>query len=213
MLTVHHLGVSQSERVVWVCEELAIPYLLQRYDRDRVTGLAPAAYKALHPMGIAPVITDGDLILAESGAILQYLMARYGNGRLAVAPDRPNFADYLFWFHFANGTLMPSEMGGVMSTMLGLKEGNPLLAILKDRSERAFALIERRLGDVSYFAGDEFTAADIRMLFPLSTMRAFTRRDLTALPHIRAYLGRIRARPAYERAMAAGDPGLSEMLA
>jgi glutathione S-transferase len=104
-------------------------------------------------------------------------------------------------------------MGGVMSTMLGLKEGNPLLAILKDRSERAFALIDRRLGDVSYFAGDEFTAADIMMLFPLSTMRAFTRRDLAPFPHIRAYLGRIRARPAYERAMASGDPGLSEMLA
>jgi glutathione S-transferase len=213
MLTVHHLGVSQSERVVWVCEELGIPYLLQRHDRDRITGLAPAAYKALHPMGIAPVITDGDLVLAESGAILQYLIARHGNGRLAIAPDRPNFADYLFWFHFANGTLMPSEMGGVMSTMLGLKEGNPLLTFLKDRSERAFALIERRLGDVSYFAGDEFTAADIMMLFPLSTMRAFTRRDLTPFPHIRAYLGRIRARPAYERAMASGDPGLSEMLA
>ena len=213
MLTVHHLGVSQSERIVWACEELGIPYLLQRHERDRITGLAPAAYRALHPMGIAPVITDGDLVLAESGAILQYLIARHGNGRLAVAPDRPNFADYLFWFHFANGTLMPSEMGGVMSAMLGLKEGNPLLAILKDRSERAFALIERRLGDVSYFAGDEFTAADIMMLFPLSTMRTFTRRDLAPFPHIRAYLGRIRARPAYERAMASGDPGLSEMLA
>jgi glutathione S-transferase len=213
MLTVHHLGVSQSERIVWACEELGIPYLLQRHERDRITGLAPAAYKALHPMGIAPVITDGDLVLAESGAILQYLIARHGNGRLAVSPDRPNFADYLFWFHFANGTLMPSEMGAVMSTMLGLKEGNPLLAILKDRSERAFALIDRRLGDVSYFAGDEFTAADIMMLFPLSTMRAFTRRDLAPFPHIRAYLGRIRARPAYERAMASGDPGSSEMLA
>ncbi len=213
MLTVHHLGVSQSERIVWVCEELGIPYLLQRHDRDPITGLAPAAYKALHPMGIAPVITDGDLVLAESGAILQYLIARHGNGRLAVAPDRPNFADYLFWFHFANGTLMPSEMGGVMSAMLGLKEGNPLLAILKDRSERAFALIEHRLGDVSYFAGDQFTAADIMMLFPLSTMRAFTRRDLMPFPHIRAYLGRIRARPAYKRAMASGDPDLSEMLA
>jgi glutathione S-transferase len=213
MLTVHHLGVSQSERIVWACEELGIPYLLQRHERDRITGLAPAAYRALHPMGIAPVITDGDLVLAESGAILQYLIARHGNGRLGVAPDRPNFADYLFWFHFANGTLMPSEMGGVMSAMLGLKEGNPLLAILKDRSERAFALIERRLGDVSYFAGDEFTAADIMMLFPLSTMRTFTRRDLAPFPHIRAYLGRIRARPAYERAMASGDPGSSEMLA
>jgi glutathione S-transferase len=207
MITVHHLGISQSERIVWTCEELGIPYVLQRYDRDPVTHLAPAGYKALHPMGIAPVITDGDLVLAESGAIIEYLIARYGDGRLAVAPDRSNFADYLFWFHFANGTLMPSEMSGVMSTMLGLTEANPLIAILKDRSERAFRLIEQRLGDVPYFAGDEFTAADIMMLFPLSTMRTFTRRDLSPLPHIRAYLGRIGERTAYQRAMTKGDPG------
>jgi glutathione S-transferase len=213
MITVHHLGVSQSERVVWLCEELGIPYELRRYDRDPTTRLAPAAYKALHPMGLAPVITDGDLVLGESGAILEYVIARYGNGRLAVAADRPNFADYLFWFHFANGTLMPSELTGVMSNMLGLTEGNPIMAILRDRSERAFALIERRLGDVPYFAGVEFTAADIMMLFPLSTMRAFTRRDLAALPNMRAYLGRIGERPAYQRAMTKGDPGMSPMLA
>jgi glutathione S-transferase len=213
MITVHHLGISQSERVVWLCEELGIPYELRRYDRDPITRLAPAAYKALHPMEIAPVITDGDLVLAESGAILQYVIARYGNGRLAVEPGRPNFAAYLFWFHFANGTLMPSEMSGVMSTMLGLPDENPIMAILKDRSTRAFALIERRLGDVPYFAGEEFTAADIMMLFPLATMRGFTRRDLSPFPHIRAYLGRIGERLAYKRAMAKGDPGISPMLA
>jgi glutathione S-transferase len=213
MITVHHLGVSQSERIVWLCEELAIPYTLRRYDRDPTTRLAPADYKALHPMGIAPVITDGDLVLAESGAILEYVIARYGNGRLAVGPDRPNFADFLFWFHFANGTMMPSEMSDLISTMLGLKAGNPVMAMLKDRSERAFALVERRLGDVPYFAGNEFTAADIMMLFPLSTMRAFTQRDLSRLPHIRAYLKRIGERPAYQRAATKGDPGMSPMLA
>jgi glutathione S-transferase len=213
MITVHHLGVSQSERIVWLCEELAIPYTLRRYDRDPTTRLAPVDYKLLHPMGIAPVITDGDLVLAESGAILEYVIARYGNGRLAVGPDRPNFADYLFWFHFANGTMMPSEMSGVISTRLGLKEGNPLMAMLKDRSERAFALVERRLDDVPYFAGNEFTAADIMMLFPLSTMRAFTQRDLSLLPHIKAYLKRIGERPAYQRAITKGDPGMSPMLA
>jgi glutathione S-transferase len=212
MITVHHLGVSQSERAVWLCEELAIPYQLRRYDRDPTTHLAPADYKALHPMGIAPVITDGALVLAESGAILEYVIAKYGNGRLAVRPDQPNFADYLFWFHFANGTMMPSEMGGVISSMLGLEEGNPIMTMLKDRSERAFSLVERRLGDVPYFAGNEFTAADIMMLFPLSTMRAFAQRDLSPLPHIRAYLKRIGERPAYQRAMTRGDPGLSPML-
>jgi glutathione S-transferase len=213
MITVHHLGVSQSERVVWLCEELAIPYTLRRYDRDPITRLAPAAYKALHPMGIAPVITDGDLVLAESGAILEYVIARYGNGRLTVGADRTNFADYLFWFHFANGTMMPSEMGSIISSMLESKAGNPVMAMLKERSERGFALVESRLGDVPYFAGDEFTAADIMMLFPLSTMRAFAQRDLAALPHIRAYLKRIGERAAYQRAMTKGDPGMAPMLA
>lgn len=163
-------------------------------------------------MGIAPVITDGALVLAESGAILEYLIAKYGNGRLAVRADQPNFADYLFWFHFANGTMMPSEMGGVISSMLRLAEGNPIMAMLKDRSERAFALVEDRLGDVPYFAGNEFTASDIMMLFPLSTMRAFAHHDLSSLPHIRAYLKRIGERPAYQRAMSKGDPGMSPML-
>lgn len=213
MITVHHLGVSQSERIVWLCEELAIPYQLQRYDRDPTTRLAPADYKALHPMGIAPVITDGALVLAESGAILEYVIAKYGNGRLAVQVQQPNFADYLFWLHFANGTMMPSEMGGVISSMLGLPEGNPVMTMLKERSERAFGLVERRLGDVAYFAGDEFTAADIMMLFPLSTMRAFVQRDLSSLPNIRAYLKRIGERPAYRRAMAKGDPGMAPILA
>jgi glutathione S-transferase len=208
MITVHHLGASQSERIVWLCEELEVPYTLRRYDRDPTTHLAPSDYKALHPMGIAPVITNGDLVLAESGAILEYVIARYGNGRLAVAPDRPNFPDYLFWFHFANGTMMPSEMVQIILTMLGRNEANPL----KERSERAFALVERRLAEVPYFAGNEFTAADIMMLFPLSTMRAFSQRDLSPLPHLRTYLQRIGERPAYQRAMTKGDPGMSPML-
>jgi glutathione S-transferase len=103
MLTVHHLGISQSERIVWLCEELEIPYRLERYDREGGRGRAPAAYKALHPAGTAPVITDGDVVLAESGAIVEYIIQEHGNGRLSVAKGQPNFADYLFWFHFANG--------------------------------------------------------------------------------------------------------------
>jgi glutathione S-transferase len=213
MITVHHLGVSQSERVVWLCEELAIPYTLRRYDRDPTTRRAPAAYRALHPMGIAPVITDGNLVLAESGAILEYLIAKYGSGRLAVGPEQPNFADYLFWFHFANGTMMPSEMSGIIASVLRLKADDPIMPMLTERSGRAYALVETRLGAVPYFAGDEFTAADIMMLFPLTTMRAFAARDLSALPHIRVYLKRIGERPAYQRAMAKGDPGMAPMLA
>jgi glutathione S-transferase len=212
MITVHHLGVSQSERIVWLCEELGIPYTLQRYDRDP-SGMAPAQYKKLHPMGIAPVITDGDLVLAESGAIIEYLIARYGNGRLAVAADQPNFPQYLFWLHFANGTMMPSELMGVISAMLGLSADNPLGKILAARGERAFQLAEERLGQVKYFAGDELTAADIMMLFPLTTMRSFAKRDISQLPNIRAYLARVGARPAYQRAMAKGDPDMKPLLA
>jgi glutathione S-transferase len=212
MITVHHLGVSQSERAVWLCEELSIPYTLRRYERDPTTRQAPAAYRALHPMGTAPIITDGNLVLPESGAILEYLIAKHGNGRLAVGPDRPNFADYLFWFHFANGTMMPSEMSGIIFTMLRLKADDPLMAILGERRARVYALVESRLGVVPYFAGGEFTAADIMMLFPLTTMRAFAPRDLSPFPNIRAYLKRIGERPAYQRAMTKGDPGMTPML-
>jgi glutathione S-transferase len=212
MITVHHLGISQSERVVWLCEELGIPYALKRYDRDPTTRLAPTEYKALHPMGIAPVITDGDVVLAESGAILEYLMARYGNGSLSVGSKQPNFPDYLFWFHFANGTLMPSEMGSMIANFLELKEGNPIITMLNARSERAFALVEKRLECAAYFAGGDFTAADIMMLFPLTTMRAFVKKNLSAFPNIRTYLQRIGARPAYQRAMQKGDPGMSPKL-
>ena len=112
MLTVHHLGKSQSERVVWLCEELGLDYELVRYARDPVTVLAPPELKALHPMGSAPLITDGGPVLAESGAIVEYILAKYGVGRLVIAPEAPEFADYLRRFHFANGTLqlgMPSR--------------------------------------------------------------------------------------------------------
>jgi glutathione S-transferase len=212
MITVHHLGVSQSERIVWLCEELGVPYTLQRYDREQ-TGLAPAPYRKLHPMEMAPVITDGGLVLAESGAIIEYIIARYGNGRLTVAADQPNFVPYLFWFHFANGTMMPSELMGVISTMFGLSADNPIGKMLAARGERAYRLVEDRLGQAQYFAGDELTAADIMMLFPLTTMRSFAKRDISSLPNLRAYLARVGARPAYQRAKAKGDPDVKPLLA
>jgi len=208
MLIVHHLGISQSDRIVWLCEELGIPYELIRYARDPVTRMAPPEYRALHPFGTAPVITDGDVVLGESGAIIEYIIAKYGDGRLKLEVDHPAFADYLFWFHFANGSVMPSSMVDLAARMLGAGPTGPLAA-LRERSDRAFAMIESRLGEVPYFAGAEFTAADIIMLFPLSTMREFAPRDLTPFPHTRAYLARIAARPAYQRAMAKADPGYS----
>jgi glutathione S-transferase len=211
-ITVHHLGVSQSERVVWVCEELGIDYRLVTYARDPETRMAPADYKALHPMGTAPVLSDGDVVLGESGAIVEYIVAKYGGGRLAAAPDAANFADYLFWFHFANGSLVSTEMLNMVTAFIGAPADHPAMAMVRDRSERAWRLVEQRLGEAPYFAGEAFTAADVMMVFALTTMRVFIPRDLSGLPNILAYLQRIAARPAYQSAMAKGDPGMSLLL-
>ncbi|HEY2707694.1 MAG TPA: glutathione S-transferase family protein [Caulobacteraceae bacterium] len=210
-LVVHHLGVSQSERIVWLCEELAIPYELKLYDRDPVTRLGPPEYKALHPLGTAPIITDGDVVLPESGAIVEYIIGKCGQGRLAVGPEAPNFADYLFWLHFANASFLPRQAIGPQPK--AGEEETPRARFMRQRSETAWDLVEQRLGKVPYFAGDELTAADIIMVFALTTMRAFAPHDLAPHPNIRAYLQRIGQRPAYQRAMAKGDPKMTPMLA
>jgi glutathione S-transferase len=212
MLTVHHLGISQSDRIVWLCEELELPYRLIRYERDPVTQLAPPAYRALHPFGTAPAISDGDRVLGESGAIIEYIIAKHGGGRLAVRADEPEFADYLFWFHFANGSFMPSCMVDLIAQRLERAASSAFVQALRERSNRAFEMVERRLESSEYFAGGRFTAADIIMFFPLTTMRAFAPRDLSASPHTRAYLKRIGARPAHQRAMAQADPGFKPPL-
>ena len=209
MLTVHHLGVSQSERIVWLCEELEIPYELKRYDRvPPGRGMGPPDYKALHPLGTAPIITDGDVVLPESGAIMEYIIGKYGQGRLAVGPEAANFADYLFWFHFSNASFLPSQTGAPRE---GADE-SPRAQFMRARSDRAWGLVETRLGDVPYFAGQDFTAADIIMGFALTTMRAFAPHDISGCPSILAYLQRIGARPAYRRAMAKADPQMEPML-
>ena len=210
MLTVHHLGKSQSERIVWLCEELAIPYELKRYARAPL--LAPADYKALHPVGTAPVIADGDLVLAESGAIVQYILWKYGGGRLALAVGHPDFAHFLYWFHFANGTLQALMGRCMILGRLKLADDNPVLVAARDRLDRTFDLVEARTREAGYFAGDEFTAADIMMGFSLTTMRYFLPYDLLRLPNLRAYLRRIGGRPAYQRAMEKGDPGMTLLL-
>ncbi len=212
MLTVHHLGISQSDRIVWLCEELAIPFQLIRYERDPVTRLAPPEYRSLHPFGTAPVITDDGLVLGESGAIIDYIIAKHGNGRLALPADSPDFAAYLFWFHFANGSVMPSSMIDLVARMIGESAPSGVLGALRERSDRAFAMIEHRLSQTQYLAGGQFTAADIMMLFPLTTMRVYIPRDLSPYPRIRDYLQRIAARPAYRRAMAKADPGFTPPL-
>src|SRR5882757_4771163 len=212
MLTVNHLGKSQSERIVWLCEELEIPYQLKRSARDPATMLAPADYKALHPVGTAPVITDGELVLAESGAIVEYTIAKYGHGRLALKPDHPDFAQFLHWFHFANGTLQAQMGRNMVLNRLKLAADNPMLVATKARLDRSFDLTDARARDANYLAGDEFTAADIMIGFSLTTMRYFLPYDLGRCPHIQHYLGRIAARPAYRRAMEKGDPGMALLL-
>ncbi len=212
MLTVHHLRRSQSERIVWLCEELGLDYVLKCYARDPATMLAPPEYRALHPMGTAPVITDGDVVLAELGAIVDYIIARYGNGRLALPPDHPDFAQYLFWFHYANGTLQLQMMRNFAFRRAGVAEDSPVRRFAAERLERNLKLVEARLGAVSYLAGPELTAADIMAVFSLTTMRSFFPLDLSPYPNTLAYLQRIGQREAYQRAMKKGDPELTPVL-
>ena len=210
MLTVHHLGISQSERIVWLCEELGLDYQLKLYKRREDNRLAPDEYKALHPMGIAPVITDGDLVLGESGAICDYICARYGNGRLIPSRDDPDFAEHLFWFHWSNGTFMTTLM---MQLVLSMgPEGNPTALFVNDRSRRGWAMIEERLGQKPFFGGANLTTADIMMVYCVTTSRAFRNTSIDAYPNLKAYLQRIGERPAYKRAMAKAEPGMAPMV-
>ncbi len=201
MLTVHHLGISQSERIVWLVEELGIPYEFKRYDRRADNRLAPDDYKALHPMGIAPVIQDGDLVLGESGAICEYLCGKYGGAALNPGADDPDFADHLFWFHWSNGTFMTTLM---MQLVTG---GGPTLPFVQDRADRCWAMAEQRTGESPYFGGRNLTIADIMLVYCLTTSRAFRGTNLDAFPSIQAYLRRIAERPAYRRAMEKAEPG------
>jgi len=146
MLTVHHLGKSQSERIVWLCEELEIPYALEHYMRDAVTMLSPPELKALHPIGAAPVITEGNVVLGESGAIVDYIIAKHGGGRLAVGPEHPDFATYLYWLHFANGSLQPAMGRNMILRRLNLADDNPVLQAMRGRLDRALGLVDARLG-------------------------------------------------------------------
>ena len=204
MLTVHHLGTSQSERIVWLCEELGLPYELIHYERES-SGAAPPGYKALHPAGTAPVVTDGDVVLAETGAIVEYIARRYGGGRLILGPEHHDFPDYLFWFHYANGSMVPAFMMEMVAKRLGAEA-------LSDRTDIAFRLVEHRLGEAEWFAGSEFTAADIMMIFPLTRARIFSGRSLDDSPNLLTYLQRIGERPAFVTAMIKAEPDMPPKL-
>jgi glutathione S-transferase len=209
MLTVHHLRMSQSERIVWLCEELGIDYDLKLYDRRSDNRMAPDAYKALHPMGMAPVITDGDLVLGESAAICDYIHARHGGGKLAPDAQSPDFADHLFWFHFANGSMMPIAFVEISASVTGA--GN-VPDFIQDRKNRAWGMIEQRLSDAPFFGGEALSTADIMMIWTLTTGRIFDQFSLESYPAVRAYLQRIGERPAYRSARAKAEPGVEPLL-
>ena len=210
MLTVHHLGVSQSERIVWLCEELDLDYELKRYERRADNRLAPDAYKALHPMGVAPVITDGALVLARAAR-----SATTSASAMATAGSRPRLPI----------RISPSTSSGFTGPMgpMDRKSCRPRLGtcgqraadvpFVKDRLERCRAMIERRLGEAPFFGGRNLSHADIMMVWSLTTARTFRGGRLDGLPNTLSYLERIGQRPAYRRAMAKAEPGMAPMLA
>ena len=207
MIVVHHLDTSRSERIVWLMEELGLPYTLEVTDRTPQI-VAPEAFKRVHPLGRAPVITDGAVVLAESGAIVEYIVARHGGGRLSVAPERPEFPDYLYWLHYAEGSLMLQFLREwTLERMLPDADAAPGMARVRQTTKQNLDFIAQRLAAAPYFAGPDFTAADVMMLFPFTTMRQFRALDLTPYPSIRDYVARIEARPAYQRAMDLAGPG------
>ncbi|KAL4783858.1 glutathione S-transferase [Aspergillus varians] len=213
-LTIHHLHVSTSERVLWLCEELNIPYELKTYNRTPL--LAPPELKALHPQGSAPVIQDGNKInavtLAETGACIEYIAHKHGNGRLFLPPSHPHYADFLYWFHYANGTLMPNIGRLMMGKLAGLGPDNKMVGYSRERLGKTLKMLDDRVKDNTWFAGEEFTAADVMMVFPLTTGRYFAQFSLAEYPSLVAYLGRVGERDAYRRAMEKGDPGLELVL-
>jgi len=216
MIVVHHLNNSRSQRLLWLLEELALKYEIKRYQRDPKTMLAPAELREVHPLGKSPVITDGEVTLAESGAIMEYLLERYGSGRLAPPPGTAERLRYTYWMHFAEGTAMPPL---VMKLIFDRMEkgpmpffARPVAKALAGRVKRGFIepninrqldFMEAELGKHAWFAGDQFTAADIQMSFPLEAAAA--RGGLNASrPKLMDFLGRIHAREAYRSALERG---------
>jgi len=205
MIEVHHLNNSRSQRILWLLEELGLEYDIVRYQRDPVTRLAPPAIKAIHPLGKSPVIRDGGLVVAESGAIAEYLVGKYGNGRLAPAADfnSPDYVSYLHWLHFAEGSAMLPLM---LKLYVGrLKEaGAPLAPRIDSELKNHFDYMSAALGDRDYFVGNAFSAADIQLSFVLDA--GGSRGPLKGYPNLARLDERLRARPAYERAIARGGP-------
>ncbi len=205
MITIYHLETSRSERIVWLMEELGLGYNLEVHPRE-ASGAAPPPLKAIHPLGKAPVIRDGETLLAESGAIVDYIVHRRAGGRLAVRPEAPNYARYLYWLHFAEGSLMSLLLIALVLSRVPQAGASPVPARIQERVRQMLSFVDAELGSGPWFAGEDFTAADIMMVFPFTTMRHFLVCDIAPYPNVLAYLQRIEARPAYRKAMAVAGP-------
>lgn len=221
MIKVHHLNNSRSQRVLWLLEELARPYEIVRYERDSQTMLAPAALRAVHPLGKSPVLEDGDLVLAESGAVLEYLVERYDDSHEFSPPpdptESPERLRYRYWLHYAEGSAMPPLLMSLVFSRLKQAPmpffAKPIARGIADKAMASFIgpqvklhldFMEGELGKSEWFAGDRFTVADIQMSFPVEA--AAVRGDFSARPRLQAFLARIRDRPAYQRALERGGP-------
>ena len=216
MITVHHLNNSRSQRILWLLEELALPYEIKRYQRDARTMLAPPELRAVHPLGKAPVISDGDLTIAESGAIVEYLAGTYGGGKLLPAAGSPERLRYTYWMHFAEGSAMSPLL---LKLVFDRIESAPMPFFVRPVArriaqqaknwivlpniERILNFLEVELGKSAWFAGAGFSAADVQMSFPLEA--ASVRGGLNETrPRLWAFLKTIHARPAYQRALEKG---------
>ncbi len=218
MITVHHLNNSRSQRILWLLEELALDYEITKYHRDPETQLAPAALKAVHPLGKSPVITDGSVTLPESGAIIEYLIDTYGAGRLKPAPGTDEALRYLKWMHYAEGSAMPPLLMGLVFNQVEKAKApivvNQIKRAITQQVMKSFiqpqislhiGYMEDQLAHADWFAGPEFTAADIQMSFPLEAADTWGAIG-TQTPRLRGFLDRIRTRPAYQRALEKGGP-------
>lgn len=204
MITICHLGVSQSDRIVWLMEELGLPYKLEWYDRgpDR---LAPPEYIALHPAAMAPVVRDGDLVLAESTAIVQYIAHKHGGGRLTVAPNTPHYADYLYWLQFNNNVLSGFFVKSALKAAGG-HDGGIVGKIAQRRTEGLFKQMDAQLARNAYLAGDEFSLADLMSGFAVTTLPAISGQTFDGLPNVQGYVHKLTQRPAWQKAMAVAGP-------
>jgi glutathione S-transferase len=203
MLKVHHLNNSRSQRILWLLEELDAPYEIVRYQRDAVTNLAPPELKAVHPLGKSPVITDGALTIAESGAAVEYIIERYGAGALRPDPASDAYWRYVEWLHYAEGSAMLPLMMNLYVLRLG-EAGAPLHERISSEIDNHLGYVAGALGEQPFLMGEALTGADIQVGFVAEVARAFGR--LAQFANLLAYVERLQARPAYRRAIEKGGP-------